>query len=66
MQVACDKFNGQVFLSMFIYKNNSSKINPPSGNPQLFQQDVRSINELVTQTQYLRNVTWNQRYREQD
>jgi len=66
MQVARDKFNGHVYFSMFSYKNDSFTITAPSGNPQLFKQDAHSINEFVTQLQYLRNVTWNQRYREED
>ena len=63
--VALDKFNGQIFFSM-IDKNHSFKINRPSGNPQLLQQDARSVNELVTEAQYLKNVSRNLRSREQD
>ena len=63
-QVALDKFNGQIFFSM-LDKNISFKINRPSGNPQLIKQDAGSINELVTQSQYLKNVSRNLRSREQ-
>ncbi len=63
-QTARDKFNGFDFFLMLDIKN-PLKIKRPEDNPQLFSNDAASINELITQAQYVRNATRRQRFRQQ-